>query len=280
MVGDIQHHVAALIIDHRYVLVPLLERCLVHAQHPRRLPTPASQTAGHRPAPNARHLVPTQSQLASHHLHACLLEPLDDLSLHQSREARFLVGPWHPQLTNPVLRAPHTRNLGMHPRLVLHRVEMPPTPPTSVVPRRRSAALGTPRWPHVLDVDLHRTPANPRTPEAIRLVQTQNHLAHSPGALDSQKPLEGRGALHALSLRLATAPTACPYAAPTVNCGCGRLSRPSPDLRPALASCPRPHRRRRLRNLAVSRNTADRVPQDLGKPADRFPTATAAAATN
>ena len=34
----------------------------------------------------------------------------------------------------------------------------------------------------------------------------------------------------------------------------------------------------RLRNLPVTRKTADRFPPDLGKPADRFPTATAAAA--
>ena len=47
---------------------------------------------------------------------------------------------------------------------------------------------------------------------------------------------------------------------------------PSP---PPLSDLPRCDR---LRNLPVRRKTADRFPPDLGKPADRFPAATAAAA--
>ena len=90
------------VVDDRHVLVPPLERRLVHPERRRRGPRAPGQPPPNRPFLDSGHLVPAQPALPRHRREARHLQPVDHHRLEQRREARLRFRPRHPHLLNPV----------------------------------------------------------------------------------------------------------------------------------------------------------------------------------
>jgi hypothetical protein len=99
---------------------------------------------GHGAAHDPINLIPRQSRkILGLHLAAHRLKDADRVDLEQLGEAAALLSPNDAHLLDPTLRTVHSRHLSRNERLPLHRVQMPPTPGTTVVARRLAPALRT-----------------------------------------------------------------------------------------------------------------------------------------
>ena len=122
--------------------------------------------------------VPTQPQLFSHRLLAGVFQPLSRQRLKQSSKSAVGLGPRQLHHPHAMLAALAARRLGMHDRLVLTGIQMPPLAlRLMIVERTAGSAFGTGPVQFVLvgqiDVDL-------------ALLQLELHALHLPGSLDTQ----------------------------------------------------------------------------------------------
>ncbi len=159
------------VVDDRHVLVPPLERRLVPFHYRRCAHRAPRQSPPNRPFLDPRHLVPAQPALAGHRREARHRPAVDHHRLEQRRETPLRLRPRHPHLLDPVLETPNPQHFRPHQRSVLHRVQMPPLPPTSVVPRTRGTARRA-------DQRLAREPPRPLSRRPAQRASRTSHTRH------------------------------------------------------------------------------------------------------
>ena len=131
---------------------------LIDAQPPTGHGAPPRQTATHGTLDDAVGFLPGEAQSPRHRRRRCLFEPGDREAFKQHRKPRMRRGPRHRHCFHAVLRAPHTGDFGVEPRLVLAGIEVPPAALDVIVERRDGLAVRTRKQRPTLlrQPDVHR----------------------------------------------------------------------------------------------------------------------------
>ena len=127
------------------IAVAFPKRLLVDTDVWNRVGHLTSLTAHHRARHHAPGFIPRDAGNATGPGHcAALLNQIDDEPFHQQREATARFRPGDARLFDAMRRALHQRNLGVHVRLKLAGVQMPPDPLLRMVePGQQLAAFRT-----------------------------------------------------------------------------------------------------------------------------------------
>jgi len=125
----------------RHVLVALLERCLVNGNSAGRELISTCEAALDRALHDPIDLAPRHPQAPTYCGDGCLEQPADRVRLEGGGEPRASVAPGNSNLSNAVLGAANTWDLGNDDRPILAGVEVAPLPLASVVDAALRPAL-------------------------------------------------------------------------------------------------------------------------------------------
>ena len=176
----VQNPAALQVVDHSYVLVPLLERLLVHPQVGQRFCLATRHPPPHGALHDVVELVPRHPEQTPHLLLTGRPKPADRQPLEERREAASRFRPRQLHHARTVFRTVAARRGRMDDRPVLARVQVPPLPLRLVVVQRaQPAALraGPAKVGRVAEDDMH-----------LSDLQFQFDSLHTPRGGDPENP--------------------------------------------------------------------------------------------